>query len=225
MPVNLRGGDVPDYIGNPKMMLAELNMSKQQCSGSGAKQELHDGYDLVQMLEGVKKVPSSLKGTTVICNNNPRAMLADLDDQKQTSDIGHSEDEDDDLETLRGKLATMFALSCDTPSPEVRYTAKDTPVIGTPSTSRKDVAATIEPEYVPDPDLKEQEAKKEREEMVKRENEKLDVIIKFVLEEEARHRAIEEKKGLPTRLIVSNLAASVDEEAIHIFFAKYKCDM
>ncbi len=260
MPVHLRGGYVPNNIDDPKMMLAELNMSKQQRSGSGAKQELDDDYDLAQMLARVKRVSWPSKDTTVMCNNDPKVMfadlgmdaeddlsalakrlgidsdenevfgdpetmLADLDDKKQASGTGHSEDEDDDLETLRDKLATMFALSCDTNSPDVCYTAKDMHVVDTPPTPRQDVTATLEPERVPNPVMKEHVAKKERDEMVKSGNEKLDATIKFVLEEEERYRAMEEKKGLPTRLIVSNLAASVDEEAIRIFFAKYKRDM
>jgi hypothetical protein len=73
--------------------------------------------------------------------------------------------------------------------------------------------------------MDEQEARREKEEMVKRENEKLEATIKYVLEEEKRYREIEEQKRLSTRLIVSNLAADVDDNAIRIFFAEYHREM
>jgi predicted ribosome quality control (RQC) complex YloA/Tae2 family protein len=73
--------------------------------------------------------------------------------------------------------------------------------------------------------MDEQEAKDEKTEMVKRENEKLETTIKYVLEEEKRYHTIEENKRLPARLILSNLAADADDKAIRIFFAKYSTEM
>jgi hypothetical protein len=69
------------------------------------------------------------------------------------------------------------------------------------------------------------DAQVQKEEMVKRENEKLDAIIEYVLEKEKRYREIEDKERLPYRLIASNLAADTDEEAIRMFFSEYRWDM
>jgi hypothetical protein len=69
------------------------------------------------------------------------------------------------------------------------------------------------------------EAVKEREEMVKHEEAKLDVLIKQTLEEMKEDFAREEKKRLPFRLIVSNLAADIDTDAIRIFFKDFAWDM
>jgi hypothetical protein len=69
------------------------------------------------------------------------------------------------------------------------------------------------------------DAQVQKEEMIKRENEKLDAIIEYVLEEEKRYIEIEDKERLPCRLIVSNLAADTDKEAVRVFFSEYKWDL
>jgi hypothetical protein len=258
--VHLRGGYVSDYADNPKTMLAELNSSQQQHSGSGTKEELDNDYDLAPMRADVNKVSSSSKDIVVVCDNAPkvmpadssmdaedelsalakrlgvdsdedaalkdaRAMLADFDEEKQASYTDHSEDENYDLETLRGKMDAMFSFSFDIASKVSPDTVKNTAVVGKTSHSRQDAAKIPKPDDIQHTDMNEVEAKKEMEEMVRRENEKLDATIKYVLAEEERYRAIEEKKSLPNRLIVTNLAAGVDEEAIRILFVKYKWDM
>lgn len=156
---------------------------------------------------------------------NKEAMPAELGEEKQTPDPDRSDDEDDDIETLRAKMDAMISPPSDMTLESSPRTAQNVSVVGKTLASPEDAAAVLEAKGIQRPATNELNAKKEREDMVKRENEKLDATIKYVLEEEERYRAIEEKKSLPARLIVTNLAASVDEEAIRILFIEYKWDM
>ena len=179
-----------------------------------------------------------------------KAALDILSEQDQTYGTGHSEDENDDLEFLRAKLATMFTPPFGTASGDFPYIAKSKSVVSITPSPQKDVAGMLKPAYISSAvalrlesrdvesegakgrftqpfsnSMDEQEAKDEKAEMVKKENEKLEATIKYVLEEEKRYRKIEENKRLPARLILSNLAADADDKAIRIFFAKYSTEM
>jgi len=156
---------------------------------------------------------------------NKAAMPAESGEEKQIPDTNCSNDEDDNLETLRAKMNAMFSPPSNMTPDSSRRTVQAVSVVDKTLASPQDTIAILEPKGIQRPDMNESEAKKEREDMVKRENEKLDATIKYVLEEEEKYHAIEEKKILPNRLIVTNLAASVDEEAIRILFIEYRWDM
>ncbi|KAH6867031.1 hypothetical protein BKA58DRAFT_216328 [Alternaria rosae] len=156
---------------------------------------------------------------------NKEAMPAELGEEKQPPVPDRSDDEDDDLETLRAKMDTIVSPPSDMTLESSPGTDQNVSVVGKTLASPEDAAAVLEAKGIQRPATNELKAKKEREDMLKRENEKLDATIKYVLEEEERYRAIEEKKSLPAPLIVTNLAASVDEEAIRILFIEYKWDI
>ncbi|CAN9411628.1 unnamed protein product [Alternaria alternata] len=162
------------------------------------------------------------------------------------SNASHTGDKDNDLKALREELAAVFSPPCDTTSRDFQRTTRDTPVNSMRSNPQEHAVENLQPDDTPpvaililepgDAECKdvqvgctqpfsdgidEQETRKEKEMMLERENEKLEATIKYVLEEEKRYRAIEENKRLKTRLIVSNLAADVDDKAIRAFFAKY----
>lgn len=254
-----------DCAGYSKMMIAELNSPKQKHSGSGVQEEPGDNAvshrndpkamsaDLNVYEEG--ELSALAKRLGIDSNESEafedsKATLDILSEQDQTYGTGHSEDEDDDLEFLRAKLATMFTPPFVTASGDVPYTAKSKSVFSITPNSQQDVAGMLKPAYVSSAvalrlesgdvesegakgrftqpfsnSMDEQEAKDEKTEMVKRENEKLETTIKYVLEEEKRYHTIEENKRLPARLILSNLAADADDKAIRIFFAKYSTEM
>ena len=157
--------------------------------------------------------------------DNKEAMPAESDEEKHTPNTDRSDYEDDNLETLRAKMNAMFSPPSNMTPDSSRRTAQAVSVVDKTPASQQDTTAILEPKGTQRPDMNESEAKKEREDMVRRENEKLDATIKYVLEEEEKYHAIEEKKSLPNRLIVTNLAASVDEEAIRILFIEYRRDM
>ncbi|KAL1793116.1 hypothetical protein ACET3X_008098 [Alternaria dauci] len=281
--MHLRGGGVPDYANDPKMMLAELELSSQDHSDRDGGEELDDSYGQEKTRADMKSVSPLTQYTAVEQDNDPTAIPAnpdteeadelsvltkrlgiDSDESKtfggiestaddldgQVSSEGRTQNEDIDIEALYDKLAIMFPPSCDTASGDIPYKAMDTPIINTILDPREHAAEKDEPEDSPpaaalrlepgdaesndiqdgctqlqSDGIDEQEAKKEKEEMLKRENEKLEATIEYVLEEEKRYRAIEENKRLRTRLIVSNLAADVDDHAIRMFFAKYTRDI
>jgi hypothetical protein len=166
------------------------------------------------------------------------------------SNASHTGDKDNDLKALREELAAVFSPPCDTTSRDFQRTTRDTPVNSMRSNPQEHAVENLQPDDTPpvaililepgDAECKdvqvgctqpfsdgidEQETRKEKEMMLERENEKLEATIKYVLEEEKRYRAIEENKRLKTRLIVSNLAADVDDKAIRAFFAKYVTEM
>ncbi|CAN9389181.1 unnamed protein product [Alternaria alternata] len=172
------------------------------------------------------------------------STFGELDEQ--FSNASHTEDKDNDLKALREKLATVFSPPWDTTSRDFQRTTRDTPVNSMRSNPQEHAVKNLQPDDTPpaaalilepgDAECKdvqvgctlpfsdgidEQETQREKEVMLERENEKLEATIKYVLEEEKRYRAIEENKRLVTCLIVSNLAADVDDKAIRAFFAKY----
>ncbi|KAI4691472.1 uncharacterized protein J4E84_003766 [Alternaria hordeiaustralica] len=156
---------------------------------------------------------------------NKEAMPAESGEEKKIPDTNCSNDEDDNLETLRAKMNAMFSPPSNMTPDSSRRTAQAVSVVDKTLVSPQDTTAILEPKGIQRPDMNESEAKKEKEDMVRRENEKLDATIKYVLEEEEKYHATEEKKILPYRLIVTNLAASVDEEAIRILFIEYRWDI
>ncbi|KAB2100922.1 hypothetical protein AG0111_0g10775 [Alternaria gaisen] len=162
------------------------------------------------------------------------------------SNASHTEDKDNDLKALREEIAAVFSPPCDTTARDFQRTTRDTPVNSMRSNPQEHAVGNLQPDDTPpvavvilelgDAECKdvqvgctlpfndgidEQETQRKKETMLERENEKLEATIKYVLEEEKRYRAIEENKRLKTRLIVSNLAADVDDKAIRAFFAKY----
>lgn len=176
------------------------------------------------------------------------STFGELDEQ--FSNASHTEDKDNDLKALREELATVFSPPWDTTSRDFQRTTRDTPVNSMRSNPQEHAVENLQPDDTPpaaalilepgDAECKdvqvgctqpfsdgigEQETQREKETMLERENEKLEATIKYVLEEEKRYRAIEENKRLKTRLIVSNLAADVDDKAIRAFFAKYVTEM
>ncbi|KAF1836618.1 hypothetical protein BDW02DRAFT_221251 [Decorospora gaudefroyi] len=62
-------------------------------------------------------------------------------------------------------------------------------------------------------------------EMIERAQAKLNIVIEDCLEGEKQYQAREEEKRLRLRLILTNLAADVDEEAIRFFFKDYRYDI
>ncbi|KAG9196602.1 hypothetical protein G6011_01723 [Alternaria panax] len=224
-------GTAVDHDNDPKIMPADPSMKEADDLSALAKRLGIDSNESAAL-------------------EDAKSRYDDLDNQEQAVVIRQSEDEDDDLENLCRKLATMFSPFHDTASQDLPHTAKDTSVINIESNPREEVAGRLEPEYTPsavalrleagDAEWKDveagrtqsfsdgidkQEAEKEKEDMWKRENEKLEATIKYVLEEDKRYRAIEETRRLSTRLIVSNLAADVDDKAIRMFFSRYITDV
>jgi hypothetical protein len=213
--------DEADSVGDPKAMLEEIERSAKiarhlnKDDGAAAK------YD------------------------DPKAMLAELDAKTQDSDS-----DEDDLDAHRVRLTTMFSPDRKPASQGFHHTVKDTADgIKSPG-AHHDLAGTLEPGSIPyavalmlenagikweeingwckhffSSGMDGWEAKKEREEMVKREQAKLDVLIEQTLEDEKVHLAVEEKQKLPLRLIVKNLAADIDTDAIRMFFKRFVWDM
>lgn len=68
-------------------------------------------------------------------------------------------------------------------------------------------------------------AQQQKNAMVKRATEELEIIIQHTLKEELRYRELDDKERLPGRLIVSNLAADADEEELRWVFYKERFDM
>ncbi|CAI9634972.1 unnamed protein product [Alternaria burnsii] len=168
----------------------------------------------------------------------------ELDEQfSNASNTGYK---DNDLKALREELVAVFSPACDTTCRDFQRTTRDTPVNSMRSNPQEQMIEKLQPDDTPpvaalvlepgdaeckdvqvgctqpfSDDIDEQETQREKEKMLDRENEKLEATIKYVLEEEKRYHAIEENKRLKNRLIVSNLAADVDDKAIRTFFARY----
>jgi hypothetical protein len=201
--------DEPDQVSNPKAMLEEIDSTAKIAKQVTTDDSEADSYD------------------------DPKAMLADLDAKTQDS-----EDDDDDLDALREKLTTMLSPARKLPSQDVFHTIQDTPApkleagsipyavaLMLESTGIKWEDAKAWCTYLFSSGMDGYEAKKERVEYVKREQVKLDALIEQTLKEEKEYLAVEEKNKLPFRLIVSNLAAGVDTDAIRIFFKDCVWDM
>lgn len=236
-----------------KVMLADLNANAQR---SGTVRSGHDDkeFGFEEMLEEFKGTMSeSPLAVETVPIDDPKAMLADLNATAQArglrfvpdADEGLSDDDtNDDLDTLRRKIATKLPSFRQWASQGIPGYDKHTPIIEVQETGALEkeivpyaVALRLESagskwedvqgwsKYLFSDGPDGHEAQEQKEEMIKRENEKLDIIIKHVLEEELRHREVEDKQRLPCRLIVSNLAADTDEEAVRTFFGGFKWDM
>ncbi|KAI2479513.1 RNA-binding protein [Pyrenophora tritici-repentis] len=135
-------------------------------------------------------------------HNAPNTLLETLGNKMGSSVPGSSDNNGDNLETLRCSLMALPSLS----------------ELGTSS-----IHTTSE---LPNPaafplDTAEDKARKEAEDMIQREEDKLNAIIAYALQKEVEHQAWKEKRRRPSRLILSNLAADIDEEAIREFFIDY----
>ena len=122
--------------------------------------------------------------------NDPKALLATFGDKKKSSNQTFSDKHDVNLETLRRELMSLPS-SLELATPVVHTTAK----ILEPATISSDTA--------------EDKAKKEIQEMLQKEQEKLHAFIEYEIEYQAR----EEEKRQSSCLILSNLPADIDERA------------
>lgn len=137
--------------------------------------------------------------------SDPKALLATFGDKVKSANQDPS-DIIDDIETLRRSLTTLPSST----------------VVATPSVHT--TFGLLDPAAVSNKLAKEKE-KKEIEELVKREENKLNAIIAETFKEEVKPEARGESKHCPSRLILSNLAADIDVQAIREFFTKYERHM
>jgi hypothetical protein len=253
-PFGVDAKDIARYVAGPTQMLAEFDALSALASKLGMDDEEADQVgDPKAMLEEIENLAKTVKQLTtddVAADDNyddPKAMLAELDAKTQDS-----EEDDDDLKALRDRLTTMFSPPRKLASQAFLRTITDTPALEVAHRdgTHHDIAGTLEPGMVPyvvalmlesagikweevhgwctflfSSGMDGYEAKEETDEMVKKEEVKLDALIQQTLEEEKADFAREEKKRLPFRLIVSNLAADIDTDAIRIFFKKFAWDM
>ncbi|KNG49225.1 secretory component protein shr3 [Stemphylium lycopersici] len=247
VPFDTNAGGDKHNCDDLECMIASFDRPVEAVDQKSAHNVQPDGRDPKEMLEEINQLSSTAKHSGNDPNeidslDDPKVMLADIGRMKQASD--QEPDKDDDLETLRGKLATMLS----SPSlPTFVTVDRDKTAHPQPPPTKSD---NLEPEVIPyvlalmmesggyrweeldgwckylfNSAADAHRTKKEGEKMIKSENEKLDATIAYVMQEEKKYRAMDEKKRLPCRLIVSNLAAGVDEEAIRIFFSEYEWNM
>ncbi|CAE7201543.1 RNA-binding protein [Pyrenophora teres f. teres] len=159
--------------------------------------------DPKQMLAELIELSTKTKQWAIhlpIEHNDPQATFVN---KTMTSVPETADNSGDDLETLRYSLM-ILSSSSELANSSIRTTSE-----------------LLDPTAIPF-DTAEDKARKEIEDMMQREEEKLNAIIAYALQEELEYQAREEEKRRPSRLILSNLAADIDEEAIREFFTKYE---
>ncbi|KAF1943473.1 hypothetical protein EJ02DRAFT_421315 [Clathrospora elynae] len=211
----------------PRAMLVSLGIERQASSRDLYEVPDNDGDGPMRMLAELDRLAFENKQQAIIIDDDdPRAMLADLDSQVQAS----------------GRALP----SCDLSFPSFLILAPNFDKIEDPI----NITGTLEKESIPyavalrlesagckwedvkgwitylfSTGLHGHEAQKKKDEMIVRAEKDLKTTIKYVLEEEKRYRAIEDKERLPCRLIVTNLAADANEEELRVFLSKYNWDI
>lgn len=243
---SLRGGHGSDNEDNPKKMLADLDqMHFRFLTGGGTDKKTDTDSDPRQVLKGLEKQASSR--TLIGMTDNPKLMLADLDRSTQCTGRNHSNE--NDLEELRGKLTGLFASFrqvepfCSTSdskrthdSLQVQSAAsKNIVEDGTVPLPEECIPYAIAiilensgynweaakgwTTYLFSNGLDGYHAQQQKEGMVKQATAELDRIIEEVTAEEIRYREIDEKKRLPCRVILSNIAVdAVDEDIRNVLY-------
>jgi hypothetical protein len=158
------------------------------------------------------------------------AMLADLDRRTSQLGGGAQEDDDEDLETLHGRLTGTLSPQLFIPSPPV-HTGVDRPeAVLNPAIAPYVIAIQLEvagcewekaqgwTTLLFSSGLDGYRARREKDRIVKQAEEELAVIIQHTLQEEELYLSLGNNTRLPHRLIVSNIAADAGEEDLKEFF-------
>ena len=138
--------------------------------------------------------------------NDAKALLATFGDKLKSSNQDPSDNIGDDVKILRRSRTPSLSSN----------------VLATPSVHT--TLGLLDLAAVP-PNLAKENEKKEIEDLVRREEDKLNAIIAQTFKEEVEPQARRERKYRPSRLILSNLATDIDVQAIREFFTKYERHM
>jgi hypothetical protein len=247
----MRGGEVTHVEEDPRTMFIELSNLRDAPHTPDAQSNDENGIELRRMLGELQRSASPLRLTTAADeDNDPRQMLADLATLSAPGprdSIAHSSDhndEDDEIDILRIRIEHMRALLGEdtpqmTPDREPGLTMdQDThdEIAEGPTTDLDTeiipyaVALQLEcskiqwehakgwTTYLYSPILDGHEAQQRKEAAVAHAEDALKRIIDSVLE-------VEEDTKPQRRLIVSNLAADADEEALWNLLNRYWLQM
>lgn len=187
-------------------------------------------------------------------NDHPRRMLAELEhniDMRTKATAQREVDNDDDLEVLRKDMATMFSPPPEGTVQNFHTNIAPPPHFDlTFQSQRAEKNHQLDQEAVPYAVALQLERAGTSWDEVQRWTEylfsegrngyadvaakhvyieksllDLNIIIKQTLAKEATYQAVEEKAGLPCRLIATNLAADADEKALADLFCEFRYDM
>jgi hypothetical protein len=177
-------------------------------------------------------------GTYLFDNDDPKNMLADLQQRSPSGGQEPLDDSDDDMELLRGRLTDMLSPSYDQNSPA------DTKKMSSLSFINSKPKTVVDPIVVPyiialqleragipweeaqgwttylfSEGLDGHKARRAKDEIVAQAAWDLDQLIEYVLLEEKQYLAIDNEVRRPCRLIVSNIAAGACVEDLKDLFS------
>ena len=249
---SMRGGDVSPFEDDLRVMLAELrNLERTARAPQLQIKDEDDGRnDIKRMFAELNRPSSQVKATVMDDDRNAGRMLVELDtfsapsSQEGIASTNEDNEDDADINTLWTRLQNLRSVSSDcadtdgsigcisedktVAAPATRLHSQVVPYVIALKLEQSNTQWEIAQgwtTYLFSSGLDSYEAQKEKQTAATKAENTLKGVIDSVMQVEEDICRKEEQTKLHRRLIVSNLAAGADEEALERAFWEYRNEM